>query len=756
MEPLQALRRIFTEAEGLESADELLNLIVARVKESTGSDVCSIYLQDEAEDDWVLVASEGLAGDAVGAVRMRSGDGLVGHICETQTLLNLEDGSKDPRYRYFPETGEEHFSGFLGVPIISFRRLIGVLVVQCKDKRQFVTEDEAFLITIAAQLAGPLSTVLKQESLSAIVNKDVSGQIKVSGVKGAAGISIGIVKVVSPFRDLACVNEEFIENVDAEVQNFHEAVASVKLEIEAGEDKLASSLTQEVQALFGVYLMLLENDAIVVDTVKLIKEGYSASYALKRVIDKHAKQFEAMDDPYLRARSEDIRHLGLRIYASLNAHDYSVQLPEEPFVLLSKNLSITDIAQYANKHLKGLICIDGSVLSHTAVLASALGITAIMGVGDITLSKVEGSIAVMDGYRAQVIFNASSQLQQQYQRLAAQENRLIAGLEKLKDLPAETSDGRRINLYANTGLLADLNPGLERGAEGVGLYRSEIPFMLHETFPTEDEQTEVYRKVLEAYAPRSVYMRTLDIGGDKALPYFSFEEDNPYLGWRGIRFTLDNSSIFLAQIRALLRANLETKNMKIMLPMVSRVEEVDAFRDLLEQARAQLETQGMKVPKPRVGIMVEVPAAMMALPHLSKRIDFISIGSNDLTQYLLAVDRNNPKVSDLYNFLNPAVLSAVNHIVASAQDRRLKVSLCGEMASDPAAVILLLGMGINTLSMSAFNIPKVKWVIRTFTHARAKQLLYRALNLESESCIREMLELELESCGLGGLIRAGG
>ncbi|WP_082872100.1 phosphoenolpyruvate--protein phosphotransferase, partial [Oleiphilus sp. HI0117] len=750
-----ALRRIFTEAEELESADELLNLIVARVKDVTGSDVCSIYLQDEIQKDWVLVASEGLSNNAIGSVRMKTGEGLVGYICENQTLLNLEDGSQNRYYRYFPETGEEHFSGFLGVPIISFRRLIGVLVIQCKDKRLFSAEEEAFLITIAAQLAGPLSSVLKQESLAAIVNKDVSDQIKVSGVKGAPGISIGLVKVIAPFKDLACVEEESVTDIDSEIRSFRDAIASVKLEIEAGEDKLASSLTQEVQALFGVYLMLLENDAIVVDTETLIQEGYCASYALKLVIDRHAKQFESMDDPYLRARSEDIRHLGLRIYASINAHDFNVQLPNEPFILLSKNLSIADIAEYANQNLVGLVCVDGSVLSHAAVLASALGITAIMGVGDLNWSKVEGSVAVMDGYRAQVIFNASPQMQREYQRLAAQENRLMSGLDKLKDKPAETSDGYRINLYANTGLLADLSPGLERGAEGVGLYRSEIPFMLHETFPTEDEQTAVYRKILEAYAPRSVYMRTLDIGGDKALPYFSFEEDNPYLGWRGIRFTLDNSSIFLAQIRALLRANLGIGNMKIMLPMVSRVEEVDAFRELLDQAVAQLLAMGLKVAKPSVGIMVEVPAAMMALPHLSKRIDFISIGSNDLTQYLLAVDRNNPKVSDLYNFLNPAVLASINHIVCTAQSRRLKVSLCGEMASDPVAVILLLGMGINTLSMSAFNIPKVKWVIRSFSHKKARQLLTKALNLENESCIREMLEDELESAGLGGLIRAG-
>ncbi|MFD2230282.1 phosphoenolpyruvate--protein phosphotransferase [Alkalimarinus sediminis] len=755
MEPLQALRKIFQEAGELSSADELLHLIVTRVKEATHSDVCSIYLADEERDDWVLVATEGLSGEAIGSVRMRTGEGLVGYICKHQSLLNLEDGSKHPNYRYFPETGEEHFAGFLGVPVISFRRVIGVLVIQSYETRCFSAEEEAFLITIAAQLAGPLKTVLSQEKLAALTTEDSNDQIKVQGIKGSAGISIGKVHFLAPFNDLATVKDERCQHPDDEIIRFREALEDVKLEVQSGGDKLASSVPQDVHALFGVYLMMLDNDMIVKQTEERIHEGFTAASALRQTIDSHAQEFERMDDAYLRARAEDIRHIGARIYARMSAHHHIIDVPDEPVILVSKLLSITEIAQFPPDKLAGIVCMEGSSLSHTAVLANALGVTAVMGIGDIPRSKIDQQLAVMDGYRAQVIFNASEPLQLEYRRLIEQERKLVRGLEKLKELPAETTDHHRINLYANTGLLADISPGLERGAEGVGLYRSEIPFMLHDTFPTEDEQTQVYREVLQAYAPRSVYMRTLDIGGDKALPYFGFTEENPYLGWRGIRFTLDNGSIFLTQIRALLRASIGINNMKIMLPMVSRVEEVDAFRVLLDDALTQLREEGVEVKRPSIGIMIEVPSAMMILEQLAKRVDFISIGSNDLTQYLLAVDRNNPKVSSLYNFLNPAVICSIHRIVRIAHQHRLKVSLCGEMAADPAAVLLLIGMGIDTLSMSAFNLPKIKWVIRTISRTRAETLLTKVLALESEDSIREVLEAELIQAGLAGLIRAG-
>ena len=756
LEPLQALRQIFQEAGELSSADELLLLIVKRVSEAIHSDVCSIYLADEAKGDWVLVATEGLNARAIGKVRMRSGEGLVGYICQHQSLLNLEDGSAHPNFRYFSETGEERYKGFLGVPIINFRNIVGVLVVQNRDLRNFTSAEEAFLITIAAQLAGPLRTIIEQEKPGALTKNDIGDQIKVQGIKGASGIALGVVLFMESYQDLSLVEDEPCESEAAEIAAFHLALEAVKIEVQAGGDKLAPNMSQDVHALFGVYLMMLDNESLVHETEKRIRGGLNAKSALKHTIENHAKEFESMEDPYLRARSEDIRHLGAKLYARLSARETKHIVPDERFILVAKTLSITDIAQYPIDKFAGIVCMEGSALSHTAVVAASLGITAVMGVGNIKRDKVENRIAVIDGYRAQVVFNAGELLQKEYRRIASQEHKLVKGLSKLRDLPAETPDGFRINLYANTGLLADISPGIERGAEGVGLYRSEIPFMLHGSFPSEESQVQTYRTVLEAYAPKSVYMRTLDIGGDKCLPYFQFAEENPYLGWRGIRFTLDNPSIFLTQIRALLKAAIGLDNLKIMLPMVSRVEEVDAFHVLLTEAIEQLKTEGLAVKRPPVGIMVEVPSTIMVLDLLAKRIDFVSIGTNDLTQYLLAVDRNNSKVASLYNSLNPGVLHSIYSIVQKCHQLRLKVSVCGEMAADPAAIILLIGMGVDTLSMSAFNLPKMKWVIRTITKKRANQLLDKALALDHESSIQELLMAELEQAGLGSLVRPGG
>jgi phosphotransferase system enzyme I (PtsI)/phosphotransferase system enzyme I (PtsP) len=325
----------------------------------------------------------------------------------------------------------------------------------------------------------------------------------------------------------------------------------------------------------------------------------------------------------------------------------------------------------------------------------------------------------------------------------------------LKDHPAITPDGFRVRLYANTGLLTDISPGLERGAEGIGLYRSEIPFMVHANFPTEEEQFQIYRNVLTAYTGKPVHMRTLDIGGDKALPYFSFTEQNPSLGWRGIRFTLDNAPIFMTQLRAMLRASEGMDNLRVLLPMVSRVDEVDGFQELLTDACNQLAEEGHHIARPAVGIMVEVPAAVALLPFIARRIDFISIGSNDLAQYLLAVDRNNPRVSGMFDNLHPAVIHEIHRITTEARQFDLPVGLCGEMASDPLAVVLLLGMGVDTLSMNAFNLLRIKWLIRSMPRTVAEKVLERALDLEHEDEIRSLTKEMLVEHELGELVTTG-
>jgi phosphotransferase system enzyme I (PtsI)/phosphotransferase system enzyme I (PtsP) len=414
-------------------------------------------------------------------------------------------------------------------------------------------------------------------------------------------------------------------------------------------------------------------------------------------------------------------------------------------------ISISDIARYKREQLVGILCQSGSSLSHTAVLANALGLPAVMGTGKIK-NLIAGVPAILDGHQGQVILNPLPAVVEEFQQLANNERLLFEGLEELKELPAVTPDGHRIRLFANTGLMADVSPGLKRGAEGIGLYRSEIPFMEHENFPTEEEQKQIYRHVLSAYAGKPVTLRTLDIGGDKVLPYYHFNEENPSLGWRGIRFSLDNRPIFMTQIRAMLRAAEGLNNLRILLPMVSRVDELDTFNLLLEDAREQLKAEGYQVQRPPVGIMVEVPAAVNLLRFFASRINFVSIGSNDLTQYLLALDRNNARVSHLFDNLHPAVVQEIFRIVQQCCSIGLPVSLCGEMAADPLAVILLLGMRIETLSMNAYSLPKIKWLIRTLPVKVAEQTLQKALSMEHENQIRKLTRQVLNNHSLGKLV----
>ncbi len=362
---------------------------------------------------------------------------------------------------------------------------------------------------------------------------------------------------------------------------------------------------------------------------------------------------------------------------------------------------------------------------------------------------------IVDGYSGRVYVNAPTAVKREYKRLKKEEQELSDELQELRELDSETEDGVRIPLYANTGLLSDIRPSIESGAEGVGLYRTEFPFMIRERFPGEEEQRLVYRQVLEAFAPRPVTMRTLDVGGDKALPYFPIEEDNPFLGWRGIRITLDHPEIFLVQIRAMLKADVGLGNLRLLLPMISTLSEVDEAIALIHRACQELQEEGEAVTLPPIGAMVEVPSLVYQIEPLIKRVDFLSVGSNDLTQYLLAVDRNNARVAELYDSLHPAVIHALRTVIESAKKHRIPVSVCGEMAGDPPAALLLLGLGVNALSMSASSLLPIKWVIRSFSKRRARALVKKVLELEEPQSIRRTLQSALEKEGLGGLVRAG-
>ena len=755
---LDTLRRLIQEVNVARNLEQALTIIVQRIKEIIQADVCSVYLADSTNEHYVLMATEGLQPDAVGQIRLATGEGLVGLVAQRAEPLNLDDAPSHPRYRYFPISGEEQFHAFLGVPIIHHRDVVGVLVVQRHAKTRFDEDSETLLITMAAQLAGAIAHAEVSGDLAGLDNQleSADSSCALLGQPGAPGIAIGNICVMYPFADIRAIPNRKVENITAEIISFNAAINAVKKDMATLASRLHEKLPAEERALFDVYSLMLDSDSFAGVTRSRIEAGNWAPGALRETIEEHEQVFNQMEDAYLRERVEDIRDLGRRVLMHLQQDKQATRGEFPPnTVLVGEEITASMLAEVPTQNLSGVISVRGSRTSHVAILARALGIPAVMGATDLPVGRIDGTAVIADGYSGRVYIKPPEPVRKEYERLVGEEAALSEELLALKDLPSETQDGQHVALYVNTGLLSDLTPTRQSGAEGIGLYRTEFPFMVRQRFPGETEQCEIYQQVLEAFAPRPVVLRTLDVGGDKALPYFPIQEDNPFLGWRGIRITLDHPDIFLVQVRAMMRASVGLNNLNILLPMISDVSELHDALALIHQAYGELLEDGVDVVMPKVGVMIEVPSAVYQAGSLSRRVDFLSIGTNDLTQYLLAVDRNNARVAELYDSLHPAVIRAMLQVVESARVHNKPVSVCGEMAGDPAAAILLVGMGIHSLSMNVSSLARVKWVIRNITQDRAMEILSEVLMMEDVHSIRNYLNNTLEIAGMGGLVRAG-
>jgi phosphotransferase system enzyme I (PtsP) len=376
-----------------------------------------------------------------------------------------------------------------------------------------------------------------------------------------------------------------------------------------------------------------------------------------------------------------------------------------------------------------------------------------MGAIDLPILDLDNVSLIVDGFYGEVFTSPSLSMAEHYLRLIAEEREFAEELEELRELPSITLDGSRIALWVNIGLPGDISRSLDRGAEGIGLFRTEVPFMTQDRFPSEEEQRKIYREHMEAFSPRTVVMRTLDIGGDKALPYFPISEDNPFLGWRGIRVTLDHPEIFMVQARAMLKANAGLDGeLRIMLPMISSLTEVEEAKALVERAYKEVTEEGVVVKRPFVGVMIEVPAAVYQARQLARQVDFLAVGSNDLTQYMLAVDRNNPRVAELYKELHPAVLNALRDVAKAAHAEDTYVGICGELAGTPVGAVLLMAMGYQVLSMNASNLPKVKWVVRNVKLSDARRMLAKVLRMQTADEIEEYMQRQLVEVGLGRVV----
>jgi phosphotransferase system enzyme I (PtsP) len=748
---LEVLRRVIQEVNGARNLDAALATMVRRIRKAMRTDVCSFYLFDAEVEALVLMETIGLHSQAVGQVTLRVGEGLVGLVAEREEPLNLEDAPSHPRFRYFEATGEERYSSFLGVPIIHQRRMLGVLVVQQAEKRRYDEEDEAFLITMGAQLAGVLAHALATGSLSKPALP--GGQAMFTGVPASPGMAIGEVVVVAPLADLDSVPDLIPTDVEHEIVRLKEAIECVREEIRAAGERLANRISAQELALFEVYQQMLSEAALSQEVEKRIREGQWAPGALADVVRRHVQYLERVDDDYLRERAADVRDLGRRVLAHLQ--EETPQTPAnfpESTILVGDEISVATLGEVPRERLAGLVSMRGSSTSHVAIVARAMGIPTVSGMVDLPLPRLSGAEVVLDGHRGRLFVRPTDELKARYGSLIAEEAALTEVLEHEQDLPSETPDGYEMPLMVNTGLAFDTAVSLKKRISGVGLYRTEVPFMITERFPGEQEQARLYRDQLESFAPLPVVMRTLDIGGDKDLPYFPIEEANPFLGWRGIRVTLDHPEVLMVQLRAMLRAAQGLDNLQILLPMVTNVDEVDDALRMLDRAIRELGEEGVVSSRPRVGVMLEVPATLYQLDALAERVDFFSVGSNDLTQYLLAVDRNNPRVASLYDSCHPAVLCAMARLAEESRRLKKPISVCGELAGDPAGALLLMGMGFDSLSMNAPSLPRVRAAIRRVSIDAAKALVRETLALNTPVAVRSHLFERLSEWQLAHLL----
>ncbi len=743
---LSSLRTIVQEVNSARSLSEVLAIIVKEVRDAMSAGVCSVYLFDESDQNYVLMATEGLRQESIGKVRMAMREGLVGLVAAKEEPLNLQDADQHPNFAYFEETGEAPFHSFLGVPIIHHRKVLGVLVLQQETRRRFASEEEAFVVTVCAQLSGAIAHAEATGALRQLASagRGKSKEAVFPGIPSSSGVGIGRVVLVTSSSDLKMVPERLTDNPSAEVKLFREALKATKRDMRNLGNGLSGKLSAEEFALFEVYIRLLDDRVLINEVISTIKLGQAAPSAWSTVILKHVRTFQKMDDPYLRERAADVNDLGVRVLGYLQAKDKDRAPMPRRIVLVGEDLSATALADIPVHRLVGIISLKGSSNSHMAIVGRALGIPTVMGAINLPWVELEGQELIVDGSTGDVISRATRSVRRHYVQRQREEKLFNKDLEKLRDIPCHTPDGIRFSLWVNTGLRQDTARSLKSGAEAVGLFRTEIPFLMRTSFPTEDEQIEIYREQLSDFAPRPVTMRTLDIGGDKDLPYFPIEEENPFLGWRGIRISLDHPEIFLVQIRAMLRASEGINNLRIMLPMISNVPELDRALQLIERAYQELtQEEGYTIKRPLIGAMIEVPAAVYQVKEIGRRVDFMSVGTNDLTQYLLAVDRNNPRVADLYHTLHPSVLRALKQIYDQASSVNCQLSICGEMAGDPLSTVILLGLGYETFSMSASSLLRVKSILLNVSRKDAKLLSKKALKMSSSKEIITFLAQSL-------------
>lgn len=740
---------------GSENPEQSLDRIVQLIAQRFAIDVCSVYVYDPYGNSLILRATVGLRKESVGVIEMDVNEGLTGLVIETMAPVFIVNPSSHPRYKYYAGSGEEIYKTYLGVPLIYHKKVLGALVVQTLAEEGIAETDIPLIKNIAGQIASTVAFTTLQEDRSRmgvthVLNvtddktDDQKPTLKQNHLRGEAvsdHTASGYAHYMAETIEFDQIHPVHISDIISEKnrleQAFQMAVAQIIQVIEN-----VKGISDQEKAIVEAHLMFLKDHSLKNKITAKINDKFNAEYALKYVIYQYVDMFKSIDDPYLSERSADILDIGRRVLANLvGINGDADQAFTRDTIIVASDISPMDLLAIRQPNLKGIVLAKGGRTSHTVIMAKSLEIPIVIGVERAFDNIRANDELIVDGVSGLVYLNPAPEIREEYDRRREESEQALKKIEGFRDLPAITTDGFSVKLGANIGLLSDMISAGQYGADHIGLYRTEFPFLLRRSFPSEDEQVTLYKRVLEKAQGKSVTIRTFDVGGDKFLSYIDYpKEDNPFLGWRSIRLSLDLVDVFRAQIRSILRTSAFGK-IGILFPMITSIDEVRQVVKLVNEEKKYLDDNSVKYDQNiELGIMVEVPAAVPILDRLLRYVNFVNIGTNDLIQYLLAVDRNNKKVAAHFNALHPSVIATIAQIVSICKGQGKKVCICGEAASVKETLFLFIGMGADHISMVPSAIPGAKQFINGVKKSNAKKALDKCLLMEDAEEISHYLK----------------
>jgi len=742
---LRRLREVMAEPV---SAQERLDKIVVLIAANMVAEVCSVYVL-RVDGTLELYATEGLNRDAVHLTVLGSNEGLVGLVAREAKSINLSEAHEHPSFSYRPETGEEIYHSFLGVPILRAGNILGVLVVQNRAQRTYSDEEEEALQTTAMVIA----EMIASGELSALAKPGLEPaarrQLHVTGVPLNDGIALGYVVLHEP---RVVVTNFIADDIQKELGRLEAAVDSLRADLDVLMERGEVADGGEHRDVLEAFRMFAYDRGWLHRLTEAVRTGLTAEAAVEQVQSGTRARMQRQTDPYLRERLHDLDDLANRLMRQLAGKDHAPRKEELPenAILVARTMGPAALLDYDRQRLRGLVLEEGGPTSHVAIVARALGIPAVGQIANATGLVDPGDAIIVDGTTGDLHIRPASDVQASYGERVRVRARRQAQYHELRDRPSVTKDGETVSLLLNAGLSVDLPHLDDTGASGIGLFRTELQFMIAAAFPRMNQQLDLYRTVLDAAGERPVTFRTLDIGGDKVLPYMRHvEEENPALGWRAIRLGLDRPGLLRTQMRALLKAA-AGRALKVMFPMVATVDEFDRAKALVERELTHLRRHEYALPeRVEVGTMVEVPALLFQLDDLLRRVDFLSVGSNDLVQFLFAADRGNSLVADRFDPLSPPVLRALKDIADKCRAHERPVTLCGELASKPIGALALIALGYRSLSVGASALGPVKAMILDLDAGKAAQVMAPLLKSpRNRKTIRQELEAFAAAEGL--------